>query len=253
MKTKLISQLISSLPIIWFLLILSTNANSSEDDVGLFVMEQVPYGFENEEGKKTGILLDVLNEIRDVSGIGLPVKILPLKRLLLTLHRDMKSCTLVIDSPVIIDNFDLVEPIGYELTAGILPLAGVKLNDYSDLKGKLIAVPLGIQFDEKFHADNSLNKLSTQQYINAIKMMKARYVDAVAGAIPILKYIALQEGLHDQFFNRPLILVEKNMYLVCSFNLTTDERIKLQQAVIGLRSSGKTQQIFDSYLSLPNK
>jgi len=216
-------------------------------------MELIPYGFENTDGKKTGILLDVLSEIRDASGVGLPVKTLPLKRLLLTLLRDMKSCTLVIDSQIITDNLDLVEPIGYELTAGILPLAGVRLKDYSSLKEKLIAVPLGVQFDQKFDTDNSLTKLSTPQYLNAIKMMQARRVDAVAGAIPVIQYIAMQEGLSANFFDRPLILVKKNIYLACGSNLDKNDRVKLQQAVISLRLKGKIQEIFDSYLKLTNQ
>jgi len=253
MKMKLATLLIFQVPIICFFLIQSAYVNSSEDEVGMFVMELVPYGFTKENGEQTGVLLDVLNEIRDVSGVGLPVKTLPLKRLLLTVLKDMKSCTLVIDSPIVIDNLDLIEPIGYELTAGILPLFGVKLTDYSSLKGKLIAVPLGVQFDEEFNTDTSLNKVSTPEYINAIKMMKVGHVDAVAGAIPVLKYLATKEGLHAQFFDQPLILVEKDMYLACSFNLTKNERRKLQQAVMGLRLSGKTQKFFDRYLSLPNQ
>ncbi|MCJ8339155.1 MAG: transporter substrate-binding domain-containing protein [Pseudomonadales bacterium] len=251
MKSTLAWQLIVQIPIICLLLMLSAYANSSEEDVGMFVMEQIPYGFQRENGENTGILLDVLNEIRDSSGIGLPIQTLPLKRLLATLLKDMKSCTLVADSPVIIDNLDLVEPIGYTLTAGILPVAGVVLKDYSNLKGMLIAVPLGIQFDEKFHSDHTLNKVSTLQYIDAIKMMQAGRVHAVAGAISILKYIATQEGLNAQFFDRPLIIVEKSMYLACSFKLTKSQRTKLQQAVISLRSNGKTQYIFDSYLGQP--
>jgi len=64
-------------------------------------------------------------------------------------------------------------------------------------------------------------------------------------------YIAIQGGLTAQFFDRPLILIEKDMYMACSFKLTKGERSKLQQAVINLKLSGKVQQIIDSYFGVP--
>ena len=249
MQSRLASRFITQMAILWILLIPPTHAHSFEEDVAMFVMEQIPYGFQGEDGQNTGVLFDILHEIRGSSGIGLAVKTLPLKRLLATLLRDKKSCTLVADSPVIVDNLDLIEPIGFTLTAGILPVAGVELKNYASLKGKLIAVALGIQFDQKFHRDSSLNKVSTAQYIDAINLMKAGRVDAVAGAIAILKYIAIQEGLTAGFFDQPLILIKKDMYLACSFKLTKSERSKLQQAVIELRAKGKTQQIIDDYFA----
>jgi len=253
MKTKLILQALPQAIALWLLLILSVNVNSAEGDVGMVAMEQIPYGFESDDGQITGVIYDLLKEIRAASGVGLAVDIEPAKRLLATLFRGKRTCTIVVNSPEIVDVLDVVEPIGFTITAGILPVAGIKLEDYSDLAGKLIAVPLGIQFDEKFHNDNSLNKISTPQYINAIKMMRAGRVDAVAGAISVLKYIAGQEGLMATFFDKPLVFAESDFYLVCSFKLSKNERAKLQQAVIKLRSNGKIQEILGSYFNLPKQ
>jgi len=79
---------------------------------------------------------------------------------------------------------------------------------------------------------------------------QSRPVDAVAGAISILIY-SHSRGLTAQFFDRPLILIQKDMYKACSFKLTKGERSKLQQAVINLKLSGKVQQIIDSYFGVP--
>ncbi|EPJ46991.1 MAG: hypothetical protein OFPI_32800 [Osedax symbiont Rs2] len=252
MKEKLAWQLAPQIPIMWFLLMLSAFAHGAENDVRMLVIDQTPYGFKNDKGINTGVLLDLMKEIHDDSGVGSAVQTLPLKRLLATLQLDIKSCALLANSPFVNDNFDLLEPIGYKLRGGVLPLAAVELKDYFSLTGKVIAVPLGVRFDNKFHNDSSLNKLSAPRYINAIKMMKRGRVDAVAGAIPVLRYLAGKEGINIDFFGRPLILVEKNIYLACSFKLTKHERNKLQQAVISLKSSGKVQQIFDNYPGLFN-
>jgi polar amino acid transport system substrate-binding protein len=187
-----------------------------------------------------------------ISGLGLPVEIQPTKRLLATMIRGQKNCTILVDSPEVVESLDLVEPIGYKLSAGILPVAGVKLKDYSHLKNIKIAVPLGIIFDNRFHSDKTLAKVSTPLYINGIKLMQLGRVDAVAGAVSVLKFIAKQEGLGEHFFDHPLVFVESDLYLVCSFHLSKNERNKLQQAVIKLRLSGQAQKIINSYFSLPN-
>ena len=250
MKLRLKLHTFFQVTTLWLVILLAANVNSSEGDVAMVAMEQTPYGFVSEEGKVTGVIYDLLEEIKATSGIGSAVEIQPAKRLLATLFRGKRTCTIVVNSPEIVGVLDVIEPIGFKISAGILPVAGVKLENYSSLKGKIIAVPLGIQFDEKFHNDKSLNKLSTPQYINAIKMMKAGRVDAVAGAISVLKYIAGQEGINAQFFDNPLIFTESEFYLVCSFKLSKNERAKLQQAVIKLRSNGKIEEILDSYFRL---
>jgi len=251
MRKRLIPPSVAIVISVWASL-LPLKVASSESEVGMIAMEQVLYGFENVQGEKTGALYDLLVAIRSTSGIGLPVVIQPAKRLLATMSRGKKNCTAVINSPDIIKSFDVIEPIGYKLAAGILPVAGIKLKKYSSLKKIKIAVPLGIVFDDKFHSDKTLNKVSTPKYINGIRMMKLGRVDAVAGAVSVLKFIAKQEGLSHHFFDDPLVFTESDLYLVCSFQLNNNERDKLQQAVIKLRSSGKAQEIFNRYFSAAN-
>lgn len=252
MKAKLNVRSVSKILTVWLFILLSVNVISSEEDVGMIAMKQLLYGFENADGQLTGALYDLLVEIRITSGLGSPVEIQPTKRLLATMIRGQKNCTILVDSPEVVESLDVIEPIGYKLSAGILPIAGIKLKDYSDLKDKKIAVPLGIIFDNRFHSDTTLNKVSTPLYINGIKLMKLERVDAVAGAISVLKFIATQEGLSEHFFDDPLIFIESDLHLVCSFKLSKNERKKLQQAVIELRSSGKAKEIFNSYFSLLN-
>jgi len=249
MVSRIIDIQTTKIAIIWFSLLLSTFVNS-EEEIGLFVMEQVPYGFVDDSGENTGVLFDIMHDISRYSEMNGLVKILPLKRLLAALLKDKKSCSLLADAPVVVENFDLIEPIGYQLLAGVLPVRGVKLNSYDDLKGPILAVPLGIQFDRKFNDDDSLNKVTPPQYIDAIRLMKRNRVQAVAGAIDVLRFLARKEGIALHFFGQPLIFIEKDLFLVCSKALTKNERKTLQQSVIELRTSGRIQQLFTDYLSL---
>jgi len=211
----------------------------------MLIMNQTPYGFKTKEGKSTGVLYDILNEIIKSSGINKTITIVPTKRLL-AIMQENKVCTLVADTPDIVA-FDLIEPVGFKLTAGILPGLGVKVDSYSSLKDKVIAVPLGIHFDKKFHKDNTLKKVRPPHYINAIKMLKKGRVDAVAGALPTLKYIAKKEGMNLMSFNKPLVLAQTEVYLVCTKDFKKNTRLKLKNAILELKSNGTIPKILVEY------
>jgi len=212
-------------------------------------MDQSPYGFTTKDGRKTGVLYDILNQILKTSGMNQPIGIVPTKRLLSILQNERKVCTIVADTPDV-QVFDLIEPIGFKLTAGILPGIGIKLDNYSSLKNKVIAVPLGIIFDKRFHEDDTLKKVRPHHYTNAIKMLKTKRVDAVAGALLTLKYIAKKEGMNLMSFNKPLVLAQTEAYLVCTTDLEKANREKLKKSVIKLKLNGTIEKILIEYFGV---
>lgn len=213
----------------------------------MMTMEQEPYGFKNAAGASSGVLYDILNEIILLSGVGNTNQIVPSKRLLSVMKNKTNACTIVADTPDVLANFVMISPIGYTVTVGILPSAGITLNDYSNLQGIIIAVPLGVYFNEKFHFDTSLTKVSPPQYVNAIGMLKKGRVDAVAGAISSLKYIAKKEGMTNKHFGTPFIFATNEMHLVCTKTLLMTTRKKLKQALIKLQQSERIKMIVESY------
>jgi len=230
-------------------LLIPSYANSSDDSIKVMVMSQTPYGFITKDGQKTGVLYDILNQIIKTSRIGKSISIVPTKRLVAIMKETQKVCTIFANSPDV-SEFDYIEAIGFELTAGILPAKGIKLDNYSSLKNKVIAVPLGIIFDKKFHTDDTLIKVRPPHYINAIKMLKKGRVDAVAGALLTLRYIAKKEGMSPMFFDKPLLFGQANVYLVCTTNLNSSTREKLKKAVITLKSNGTIQRILTQYFGM---
>jgi len=213
----------------------------------MVTMEQVPYGFWTANGKPTGVLYDILNNIMTESGIEQPNNILSVKRLLAAMLSRQNTCSLVGNSPEVVDKHDLVEPIGLSMKVGVLPKDGIVLVDYSSLKGLIIAVPSGIHFDNNFNKGNSLSIVSPRNYVNALKMFKNGQVDAVAGAIPTLWFNGIKEGLTATDFGRPLIVIQGEIILVCNYGLPKEVRNKLKNAVIKLRTNGSIQKIYDGY------
>lgn len=204
----------------------------------------------SEENKKTGVLYEILKEIKKLTNNSKEIQLYPAKRILLSSKQNNKICSIAANTPDVIESFNLIEPIGFNVTVGILPISGIKLSEYSDLSDKIIAVPLGIIFDEKFHNDKSLNKVHPPAYINGIRMLKKGRADAVAGAIPMLKYIAKKENISKSFFDKPLIMFEASMYLICNKSIKKEETDILKDALKKLKSNGKTQQILDNYFDI---
>jgi ABC-type amino acid transport substrate-binding protein len=226
---------------------LSSSANSRNKDVDMITLGQVPYGFVTPEGEKKGAFYDILNEIMSVSHIGNSNRLIPFKRVLAQITAHKNVCTIAANDNENKAVFDLVEPVGFKLSAGVLPGPAIDLNDYSNLKGIRIAVPLGAYISEKFHDDQDLIKVTSSKYTNAMKMLKTGRVDAVAGAMPALMYISQTQGIDKKYFGKPLVLQSYDVYLLCSYDLAEDARSILKKTLIELKSNGKIKQILDSY------
>jgi polar amino acid transport system substrate-binding protein len=213
-------------------------------------MAQFPYGYKTEKGKLTGIWYDILNKIIQKSGIDIRNEITPTKRIVRYIESNNRMCTLIADKTTTANNTVNLGEIGQVLSAGILPKKGIIIEEYADLQNLVIAVPLGIEFYNAFDNDLTIKKVRPSQYLNAIKMLSRGRVDAVAGAIPILKYIAKLEGISEQGFERPFIFITTDVFLMCTKSVNKIIRNKLKIALFELKEKREIKKILDQYFSL---
>ena len=223
-----------------------------ESDLTMLTIDQMPYGYTSSSGELTGVLFDIMNEIINLSGIKSDNVITPAKRIYNLIEQNTKLCLLAADSSLLRAKLNAIEPIDYFIQAGILPKKGIELPDYSSLKGHIIAIPLGISIGDKFHNDKNLTKVFPSQYSNGIKMLKINRVDAVAGAISTLKFIAKLEGMKEEDLGNPLIFSQYNVNLFCSNHILKKTRNKLKAAVITLKNKGRVSEIINKYFAQKN-
>jgi polar amino acid transport system substrate-binding protein len=230
---------------------LTLNAKETDSRLAMYTMEQVPYGYIEKSGKTSGVLFEILEQIIVESGLekksGINNKLVPTKRLVLELAGKENACSLLADDSNTRKHFDLVEPIGYEFQAGVLPRSGIILVNYESLKNKTLAVPLGIEFFEKFDTDKELLKMTPPTYLHGVRMLKAGRVDAVVGPISNLLYLAKAEGMFQLDFGPPLVFRRSHVHLACSTGLDKGIRRVLKQAVINLKLAGSIQKTLDKY------
>jgi len=232
-------------------LLLALPVASLEQDAAksldMLTLNQIPYGFVTPAGETTGVLYQILNEIMALSNVGELNNIVPFKRILAKIRAKHHFCSIAAGTDASAELFDLVEPVGYQMTPAILPIKGIDLVDYGSLKNIRIAVPLGAYIDEKFNNDTSLQKVAPSKFANAMKMLRSDRVDAVAGTMQALTYIAKTQGMDKSYFGKPLLYKPFSLYLLCSYGISIDARGKLKKALVDLKANGRVQQILDSY------
>ena len=192
-------------------------------------------------------MYEMLAKVREDSGIGKTISILPTKRLIQNVRTNKDTCTVTANTPGAINNSDLIESFGVNFEAGILPRAGVAIRSYQDLKGLTIAVPLGIKFDETFSNDDTLNKIRPVHFVNAVDMLMHKRVDAVAGNIAVFRYLAKQQGIGPDKLGLPLILKRLQLYLSCNKGMKPTLRSRLKNSVKTLRDRGAFKKIERTY------
>ena len=242
-KLKLaVSSFMLSLLFLFTFPALSSSNQGDLKNFNMLTLSQIPYGFVTPDGNTTGVLYEILNHVMALSGVGKSNDIIPFKRVLARINAKQQFCTIAANTPLSANVFDLVEPIGYQISAGILPAKGINLINYSNLKNLKIDTTLGAYIDERFNNDDSLKKVISSKYENAMKMLINGRVDAVAGAIPALAYIAKRQGLDQNSFGNPLVYDPYDLFLVCSYDIPADIRSKLKSALVNLKASGKVQK-----------
>ncbi len=218
------------------------------------IMNQPPYGFFDKKGRESGYLFDIANAILQKASMPENATLLPMKRLFKTLENEIVDCTLLAASPFTRSHFRLIEPTGLFLAPAIVPRAGVDLTRYEDLQGLSIGIPLGVSFADRFDKDETLTKISIDNYRQAVKMMEKGRVDAIVGVLGSYLFNARELGLQaDKIFGTPLIFKKIPIWLVCRKDgPSTEIEEKLKKAIIELRQEGVILKISEKYLGPRN-
>ncbi|WP_286232955.1 substrate-binding periplasmic protein [Thalassotalea sediminis] len=203
-------------------------AFAQDSELTFATMEQLPYGFTKSPHKKSGMLYEMLELIRQGVEVNAEHQLLPVKRLTNYLHSNKPTCSLIVNTYDYIEKFTLVAPINIYLNAGVVVKKTTNDISRKNLSSLTIAVPLGLKISKEFDQNPSLKKIYPPRYKNALEMFKHNTVDGIAGAIPTILYLAKQKDIQLSSFAKPIVYSTGKLYLVCNNNV--DEKIKKQLA-----------------------
>ncbi len=208
-------------------------------------IDVAPWAFYNEQsGEFEGAFVEIVKELRQRTGYDISISLTPFARV----DREMESgghdCTILVprsEEAVVIG-----ELVSYH-DVGVVPHKTVSLNEYDDLHSLDISLLRGSAITERFDTDPELKKHYDTDYLIALRKLARQRVDAIAGALPTILYLAEQNNL-DQHLGQTLKLTEIPLVFQCShLSPNLDAMPVINRAIKAMRTDGAIDKIKTDY------
>lgn len=162
----------------------------------------------------TGAFPALVRELERRTGHAITISLQSFPRVERDLDTGEQDCTILMWTEARARLVERGETV-YAMPFGIIARKGVRLADYDDLRPLTISVVRGLFIDARFDADGTLHKDFDKDYVNGLQKLAHGRLDAVAGALPTLDFLARQEGVAGALGDR-LVLGTIPLALQCS-------------------------------------
>lgn len=184
-------------------------------ELQFITLEVPPWAWSNKEtGKYEGMFPEIVEEISKRSGYKINIALTPYARINRELETARQDCTILISEDArskITKQGELV----FNHPMGVIAHKNVKLDSYTDLSELTISLLRGSTISKQFDTDAGLQKAYDTDYVISLNKIQHGRLEAVAGAIPTIQYLAAQKGL-TSMLGKPLQLSFKPIYLQCA-------------------------------------
>ena len=229
------------------------NAATHEGCLDFHVIQSEPVGFINEDGLPTGIHWEYLEAIKKHSGLCIHISLYPYARIWESIKNGKHDGGIIFKSD---NRSELVEYVAkiQNTPTVVIPLKGIKLKDYSDLKNLKIGNLRGAHLNRKFDNDKNLNIVGLSNYEQQTKMINLKRLDAVAGNIYVLTYQLKKYGVLSKVdLDNQLYLGEKEQWLQLSSKSAHMDKLPiLRKSINELKSDGVFRDILLKYYGPAN-
>lgn len=211
-------------------------------------MEVAPWSYAGETGNHyMGIFPDVIREIEKRTGYSIEITMASFSfdRINRELLFGRQDCAIVIEDRSREDYVVVGESL-FDHKMGVIAKKGFPLDKYADLYNMVISTNKKLVINQDFYTDKKLKKEFDASYELGLKKIKYGRVDAVAGAIPTIQFLAKKNGLINML-GEPLILKLEPISLQCSKkskNLMFMEDIN--RVIKAMKSDGTLNEIIAS-------
>lgn len=199
------------------LLLLALPTYCFSQNIKFISLEVAPWSYLDEENRQyVGIFPDVIREIENRTGhfIEITMASFSFDRINRELLFGRQDCTIVIEDPIR-ESYVVVGESLFEYEMGVIAKKMLPLEEYSDLYNMVISTNRKLIITEDFYTDKKLKKEFDLNYELGLKKIRHGRVDAVAGAIPTIQYLAKKNNIID-ILGKPLILKLEPISLQCS-------------------------------------
>jgi len=198
-----------------FLLLTSTPAISLE--LNFITLEVAPWAYHDKVSNKLkGIFPDLVREIDDRTLHTINMTLTPYARIDRELESGRQDCTMLIRGKER-DRFVVLGELIFDHPMGVIPREDISLAKYEDLNQVSISVLRDLNITEKFDLDENMKKQYDTDYEMGLRKMNHKRLDAIAGAIPTIQYLAKVNSMEDML-GKPLVLSSEPVFFQCSKN-----------------------------------
>lgn len=233
---------------ILFVFSLCSLANNHDDCINLHVIGSEPIGFINNSGQPSGTHWDYLTLIQNQTGLCTNKNLYPYARIWKSIKQGSHDGGIVFRSESRKSLVEFVAPIRKMKTV-VIPLKGIQLNSYDDLKGLTIGKTRGSHLGNKFDQDKNLKIVELTDYNQLAQMIRLGRVDAVAGGVLTLSYLLNKHKTIDKVdLNNMLTLGSKEQWFQLSKKSRHLDKIpKIKEAIVTLQNDGSFDAVMDKY------
>lgn len=202
-----------------------------------------PWATEN-QGEMKGAFIEMVKEVAARTDYTIEITLTPFARVDRELETGGHDCTILIPR-----NEEIVVPgelVSYH-QMGLIAGRGVELNHYQDLMPLKISLIRGSSITPRFDSDHQLTKLYDTDYLIALRKLERGRVDAIAGAIPTIRYLADHNNLSGAI-GQILPLADIPLIFQCSRQSPHLSAMKeINQVIRQMKQDGTIEKIRQQY------
>lgn len=226
------------------LLICLFSSCASAAELRFVTFDVAPWAYLDEKGRYLGVFPDLMREIERRTGHSIVISLTPLvqKRVHRELEAGRQDCAMTVAG----EKRALIEIVGppvFKLPMGVIARKEIKINGYDDLKGLKISALKLLSENKKIMDDFSLSTVPSPDYISGLRKISHGRIDAIAGAIPTIRYLAALNDISD-LLGEPFVMNYDPVVWQCSVNSKNLQHMeKINQAIADIKRDGMLEKI----------
>lgn len=224
------------------------SASPTKNCLDFHVIHSEPIGYINKKGLPTGVHWEYLEAISQHSGLCMNLKLMPYARIWESVKHGNHDGGIIFKS----NNRDkLVEYVEHIQTVPtvVIPLKGIEINTYKDLKNLTIGTMRGVHLSKRFDNDKNLNLVEVINFEQETRMINANRLDAIAGnAYALIYQLEKFDVINKVSLANQLKLGEKEQWLQFSKkSLKLEHSLLLKSSINELKEQGVFRDILLKY------
>lgn len=217
-------------------------------DLRFVTIDVAPWAWvETGQTAPTGVFVDVVHELEKRTGRKIVMALQPFARIPHELEARRADCTILVwnnDWGRFMDKGEVVSTHMF----GVIARKGIPLKRFDDLAGLNVSVLRGLSLGRKFDSDTSFTRQVDTDYVMGLNKLAHQRLDAVAGALPTIRYLARQNNLTDMLGDQ-FTLSEVILPLQCvrGSDEVTAAMTEFNQTIRAMRDDGTIDAIKKHY------